>query len=365
MQILDNTASAQHHLYKSLLKSKSFLEHPDVPVEIKQQGPIAKDPATLNVQARLCKANQVQDVLAPAVREIYDALGIQAEQSAPAKKRRRRAKDFEGANVKVDETRDDRHSIRNGSGQSHEPELPRANSGEVASESEDDVAGMDKRVALSADSNGDTSDVAEKDQRLSRESVAQNPPVQDSRSYDLATDLSILSSDSAPPSPSPEPQKAPSARKTAFIPSLTMGGYISGSGSDIDDDIDVEPKKNRRGQRARRQIWEQKYGWNAKHLQREGGGRDSGWDPRRGATNGSGGRRGVRRGSPDYSIGAKAVAEAGAAKAGGGERKETERKKARERDDSGPIHPSWEAAKKAKERKEVPVAFQGKKITFD
>jgi hypothetical protein len=35
------------------------------------------------------------------------------------------------------------------------------------------------------------------------------------------------------------------------------------------------------------------------------------------------------------------------------------------RDDTGPLHPSWEAAKRAKEKKSVPVAFQGKKISFD
>jgi len=61
---------------------------------------------------------------------------------------------------------------------------------------------------------------------------------------------------------------------STFLPSLAAG-YISGSESD-NDNADHEmaqfdgqsgvPRKNRRGQRARRQIWEQKYGQAAKHL---------------------------------------------------------------------------------------------------
>ncbi|KAG5518433.1 hypothetical protein PMAC_002828 [Pneumocystis sp. 'macacae'] len=55
-----------------------------------------------------------------------------------------------------------------------------------------------------------------------------------------------------------------------FLPSLSAG-YISGT----DDETNIEseyqtidkPRKNRRGQRARRRIWEKKYGENARHLQ--------------------------------------------------------------------------------------------------
>ena len=40
-------------------------------------------------------------------------------------------------------------------------------------------------------------------------------------------------------------------------------------------------------------------------------------------------------------------------------------KKPPRKDDSGPLHPSWEAAKRAKEKRDAPVPFQGKKISFD
>ncbi|ODV71407.1 Bud22p [Cyberlindnera jadinii NRRL Y-1542] len=57
------------------------------------------------------------------------------------------------------------------------------------------------------------------------------------------------------------------------LPELQYG-YISGSDDeDIDEDEVVknatQPKKNRRGQRARQKIWEQKYGRGAKHIQKE------------------------------------------------------------------------------------------------
>jgi len=34
------------------------------------------------------------------------------------------------------------------------------------------------------------------------------------------------------------------------------------------------------------------------------------------------------------------------------------------KDDAGPLHPSWEAAKKAKEAKQM-ASFQGKKVVFE
>ena len=65
-------------------------------------------------------------------------------------------------------------------------------------------------------------------------------------------------------------------------------------------------------------------------------------------------RRG-RKASPDYIIG------------GGGSRKPADKTKEQEEGvaPERPMHPSWEAAKRAKEKRETPVAFRGKKITFD
>jgi hypothetical protein len=141
---------------------------------------------------------------------------------------------------------------------------------------------------------------------------------------------------------------------STFLPSL-MGGYISGSESA--SDIEEAKPKKRRGQRARQAIWEAKYGSSAKHLQKSSnkGGRDSGWDMRRGAVDGDDqGKRlpwkkGIQRPGSAYSQGQGEAAPA---------------LKPRKRDDEGTLHPSWEARKKARETQKT-VAFTGQKVVFD
>jgi hypothetical protein len=109
---------------------------------------------------------------------------------------------------------------------------------------------------------------------------------------------------------------------TTFLPSLIMGGYWSGSESA--EDIEEAPRKNRRGQRARRQIWEQKFGAKANHLKNQKTQRTSHL----------------------------------------GEFKATRRPvETQNKVEDKPIHPSWEAAKRSKEQKQA--QFQGKKMVFD
>ncbi|KAF7299112.1 hypothetical protein MIND_00859500 [Mycena indigotica] len=64
--------------------------------------------------------------------------------------------------------------------------------------------------------------------------------------------------------------KTPSApTQSQFLPSLAVG-YIPGSDSDGDDIDEIDTgRKNRRGQRARRAIWEKKYGRGANHKKKE------------------------------------------------------------------------------------------------
>jgi hypothetical protein len=171
-------------------------------------------------------------------------------------------------------------------------------------------------------------------------------------------------SDHSAISRSPSPKRS-SKRKRAvdtseptgstFLPSL-MGGYISGSESASDVDIEP-PRKNRRGQRARQAIWEKKYKQEAKHLSKPA--RDQGWDPKRGAVEGAQRtpwKRGIANpfGRP--------------AEGGGGAGQQVSRpaapKKDRTTDNAGPLHPSWEAKKKAEE-KQKNATFQGKKIKFE
>jgi hypothetical protein len=170
--------------------------------------------------------------------------------------------------------------------------------------------------------------------------------------------------------PKPLRTMATKASTSTFVPSLNMVGYWSGSESEASDvEEHVAPRKNRRGQRARQQIWEKKYKDTAKHLSAEAKakqkGRDAGWDPKRGAT---GKEDSWRKGKgstwkgKDFSGengGANAVPVA-VVKRGTG----IAIKKNGGKDDDGPLHPSWEAKKVAKSKIAI-VPFQGKKITFD
>ena len=179
------------------------------------------------------------------------------------------------------------------------------------------------------------------------------------------------------PSQARHATKAPT-KQTTFLPSL-IGGYWSGSESAPEDDNSsaIKTPKNRRGQQERRAIWEKKYGRGAKHLQGQPQARqqnrDDGWDARRGASDGrekrGRGRDGMRgeRGamssglSREFASGANEEMVSGKRTSGRGGKVEGKRKR-----DDGPLHPSWEAKKKAKEKAgSGVVAFQGKKVVFD
>lgn len=179
---------------------------------------------------------------------------------------------------------------------------------------------------------------------------------------------------------------------STFLPSL-MGGYISGSESASDVDVAPAARKNRRGQRARQAIWEKRYGEKAKHYQKKDT-RNEGWDPKRGAVDvdGEGSsskpwKKGIKNPfeknqvHPDRQrqmqqnndrqkdVGAKK----GATTRDRNSRERSNSAQAAEqpklkskpaRDDEGSLHPSWAAAKKAKEGVQK-VEFQGKKVVFD
>ena len=93
-------------------------------------------------------------------------------------------------------------------------------------------------------------------------------------------------------------------------------------------------------------------------------GKSDGWDAKRGATDSRGGRRDGRGSGGAHRMHERRddrQDQRGVRKShASGDDAEKKHK-----DDSGPLHPSWEAAKRAKEKKSAPVAFQGKKMVFD
>ncbi|KAI0174570.1 NADH-ubiquinone oxidoreductase 30.4 kDa subunit [Pestalotiopsis sp. NC0098] len=226
-------------------------------------------------------------------------------------------------------------------------------------------------------------------------------------------------SDSSASAISPPPKKVKSKPAPAsngnsqFLPSL-MGGYISGSESEASD-LDIAPpsKKNRRGQRARQAIWEKKFKKEANHVKRQAemDSRDEGWDMKKGAVGEDAGpwkkgisnpfeKKAAQEGvHPDRQANFNARQEQqpqerrappkpqqqdrgfkggrGDKPAGNnfrGDRPPTNFLRERhekpapkpkpKKDDDGPLHASWKAAKQAKEAAQN-VKFEGKKITFD
>ncbi|KAH8601395.1 Bud-site selection protein [Bisporella sp. PMI_857] len=168
------------------------------------------------------------------------------------------------------------------------------------------------------------------------------------------------------PSSDKKPNKGPPKTST-FLPSL-MGGYWSGSeesASDIDEPPSkaVSVRKNRPGQMARRAIWEKKFKDKANHIisgqptieeMRNAKKKDDKKFRGRGRKEGRGGGIGYsgrdRGRSGNIATGNNAAPM--------GERRE------KRRDDIGILHPSWQAAKKAKTEQKT-AQFAGKKVVFD
>ncbi|KAI0152681.1 Bud-site selection protein [Xylariaceae sp. FL1272] len=199
-------------------------------------------------------------------------------------------------------------------------------------------------------------------------------------------------------SPPPKKQKVATPANyrpgnSAFLPTL-MGGYISGSESEASD-VDVAPptRKNRRGQRARQAIWEKKYGDKAKHHENQKDARNAGWDFKRGAVDTEGSSKPWKSGisnpfengqvHPDRQRAMQRGDDEprrGRGKGGFGQERQPPRQQEERsqvprqdkpkprlppsRDDLGALHPSWAAAKAAKDGSQK-VEFKGKKVTFD
>ncbi|KAJ3879976.1 Bud-site selection protein [Lentinula edodes] len=158
--------------------------------------------------------------------------------------------------------------------------------------------------------------------------------------------------------------KVPTGEST-FLPTLSAG-FIRGSDSDWsdreDDAVDLGQKKNRRGQRARRAIWEKKYGKNANHKKKEAAlnenerGRKR-WPNGDSSSNRPSNKAGTSR-KPHQS---EAPTRPRQQDSGWEQREMTVLHQDHE---SRPIHPSWEAKKKLKERQSAAAIPSGRKIKF-
>ncbi|KAI1763402.1 Bud-site selection protein, partial [Hypoxylon sp. FL1150] len=251
----------------------------------------------------------------------------------------------------------------------------------VAGSSEDDDDGDDD------DENESSKEVDFADSRAKsvRKSISDDISISSAPSpEEEEEDVDLSESDNSGVSPPPKKAKTAkagpiSAGNSAFLPTL-MGGYISGSESEASDLDDGPPRKNRRGQRARQAIWEKKYKDKAKHVQKQqemaSSGRDQGWDMKRGAVGDDGDNKPWKKGihnpfdsknvHPERQRQMQGTRQLDTRQQDGERSQAFDKPKPKappKRDDTGPLHPSWAAAKKAKEEGQK-IAFQGHKVVF-
>ena len=377
-QNIDLLATAELHVYKSLVKTKSVATSSVFPQYIAPKVEASNIPHEVtyaNVTARLYNSNPVKGAMVEVMNTVRNTLGLEEDRS---RKKRLRAADF-GANgnrqssdiaslgklvtviVPVDQGRHIEPAW-DGFGDSDGSHID-----SIQTDEEDEVGygQFASRLASSSSEEG----FSDGDTFRTTGNTGREPNYNPVRDKSLSPSQSPSSLSSTPPINSfkTSQSKAFTALKsTTFLPSLMMGGYLSGSDSDsvVDDEAaDIQPRKNRMGQQARRALAEKKYGQRANHLKNES--RDQGWDPRRGAQGADDrgkrarGRGGSRIGSK---ISRKGMTERGASGANSDPVRPRTEKKPKATD--GPLHPSWEAAKKAKEQKKS-VVFEGKKTVFD
>ncbi len=444
---LDLAKTAENHLYKQLVRTKrireaqAFVALHGEKAESKLKGVQAG--AEANVVGRLMNSNPVKEVLPEIMSKVYRCLGLEEvrittkakseseEASPPGHSEVRRAgseKDSSGTNSDwegLSPTRIDHGSGVSAAGSSdgstaESDDLVSASLDSQVSESDTDMAQYGHRLASSSASGPSSDDEEDETSRNRMFDLDRKFRLDRAASISATSSISLSRSPSPPPSksttlshlksPVPAPQSQP---HTTFLPSLTLGGYFSGSDTDSksnsssNSDVNQfrkrhshgpapalpQPRKNRRGQRARQQIAEKKYGKSAKHLQKQqqqqqvsimrGQGRevagslhrDEGWDLRKGATTSERASNGRRRGSGRqdgrrFGPGSKGPSGANSEAITVKERSEGNRNKGHSNSKvngnaEGPIHPSWEAARKRKaQNQKVTALFQGKKITF-
>ncbi|KAF9890239.1 hypothetical protein FE257_006151 [Aspergillus nanangensis] len=350
LKSLEPLTTAQNYLFKQLVKTKRVAEAP-LFIQFRQKKKLsiegAGSTAETNVLARLYKSNPVKNVFPDIMTELKRLVGVDGPPAGKTDKKEGKQPQPQPTNpiIKperpVSDISDDEEEEEEDT-----PSQPNHDM-EISDDEEESLGQFDSRLAPdSADEDeGDDTSLGGIDLRgRSAMSISRSASVE---------------SQSPPPKKQKVKTPAGPVTSTTFLPSLSMGGYFSGSESEPEDiDAAEAPKrKNRMGQQARRALWEKKYGAGANHVQKQAENerrdRNSGWDARRGAVESGDGRRGGRpgRNGADWrsqNRGERPVAAARSSKP----------------EDNKPLHPSWQAAKAAKEAKTM-AAFQGKKVVFD
>lgn len=311
------------------------------------------DPVMLTVTARLYNAKPVKAAMETTLNDVRQAMGLEEARTD----HQRRNKRVEPSPQNAEELEVLSSMALPAEEDSFEPVRLRSTSVDEQDRenTDDEFAGFDARLASPSEDDDEDISGSDEPSKATLPRTQRRPNDVSPRSLRSATSPEPSDSDSERSVEATRPKTR--SKGTTMLPSLSVAGYVSGSESEPEDLADfVAPRKNRRGQRARQKIWEQKFGERAKHLTRED--RNKGWDPRYGAQSNDQ-RQGRRRRRNSFD---KAVASAANLTALGKPRMAADTNK--HKDNEGPLHPSWEAKKAAKEKNKT-AAFQGKKISFD
>lgn len=370
---LDLGKTANNYLFKQLVKTKRIRESATF-VALYGEDPKTEPPknnAEANVLGRLFKANPVKEVFPGVMNEIKQVLKLEDPKSGGV-----------NGSPAISSERTQLSAVDNSPASAIEDEAFRGFSddlmGDNTSAKSDVESDPDEealydaykdRLAALSDGSEEESALSQLDPLEISDADSQDRYGVDSISLSGGDDISDQDISTPKPQRKAFPEKVAS---TSFLPSLSMGGYYSGSESGDDDDFDQvrgpalpKERKNRRGQRERQRLAEMKFGKDAKHLQnqqKQMDSKNSGWDAKRGAVDGA-------RYDPRQKRFAKGsfVRVRGPTGANGeavvGDRS-TRSSKPTTKKPEGPMHPSWEAARKRKQETGK-VAFAGKKITFD
>ena len=362
---------AENYLYARIAKVKRFMDSGLLPEEVvrgrkEKEGMGEEERVALNnVTSGMCNTKCVKEALEEALKGLYLAMGIPIElgkAKGGKEKEKEKEKEIMPKGIlkdsrrvepaKLAEDSDGCEGLERDSMESDEEE------GHDIEKDDEDVNSEDlsRYDALLGSSDSSSSD----EDNNNRPQLTKRHPAQ---SKQLSLSLSP-SPTTSPPPPSKRLKsktKAPTTTTTApkgttFLPTL-LGGYYSGSesASDLENFTPAPARKNRRGQMERRKIAEKKFGERAKHIQSGQPKASEMWKDKREAKSKSSRGRGGRA-PPAFSraTGDNAIEVGGNVKKRGVGRK----------DDAGVLHPSWAAAKAAKETK-MSATFMGKKVTFD
>ncbi|RTE73173.1 hypothetical protein BHE90_012410 [Fusarium euwallaceae] len=390
LKSLDLHQTARAHMYSSLLKVKTLAASTDLPEEIRAGVPkpeLSPDEqaALHNVTSGLYNREPVKQAVDRAVTAVCQALNVPLPEKAKRSRKSKREEKEEQPSDRIEKEAKEEKEVP------EDDVMASVEEEEDGYDDESEFEGFSDVDAAQEVEEMDSEDEAEEEKELSKYEHLLGGSSDEDEDFDderfaqfrgkekvNLDDISVSGSDAEPEldsdsdsepearkqpsvslSPSPPPAKKKKKDKTVparprdstFLPSL-MGGYISGSESA--SDVDVAPSKKRLGQRQRQAIWEKKFGTRAKHLQRpakQRGGRDSGWDMKRGAVEG-----GDEQQRTPWKKGIRNPLTA--------ESKPEVQRPPTKKDDEGPLHPSWAARKQAK-ASEKTATFAGSKITFD